>query len=213
MNEEEVNRSILKMVAAEEQKNAQAKRAEEAWGVYIEGEKKRQHAAMLERVAALRLDNWSRSRSEPLVANLPLEWSPIETVGLAYANVVPYASSPAAQTRRFDPQRGWVWDTVGMQPTPQRGVYLIATSSQVTLNKKPLVLDPEILSGTQSQDLVMFAICRDEIFYLYNPARWEEYISPRAGVQLVEMFKKLKPVLQDIYSHLISGGDTSSGWA
>lgn len=161
------------------------------------------------RLMNCKLDNWRPEPTEPFIRHLPNPWTPFATVGLAYANVVAYGSSPAAQ--RYDPihQR---WETVGMQSASTRGIYLIGTNSQRTFNRQPLVVGPSTLSGTTSHDLVMFVLDHDgRVKYLGNPARWEIY-----DVTQTEEEKKklamLKPVLTALYDRVLKAGPGASSW-
>ena len=170
---------------------------------------RRAEAAKQERLKRLRFDNWVPEGTEQFVRHLPGEWWPLKTVGLAYANVVPYSSPPAGQ--RYLAREGR-WETIGKQETALRGVYLLGTTAQRTMNKNPLVVGPDKLRGTTSQDLVMFVIdASGEVKYLGNPARFEIYSAPSDDEEAYKL-ERLKPVLAALYKQVLDSGPASSGW-
>lgn len=188
-----------------------AKRMEEAAAKYAEKQAVvRAEMAKNERLSHCRLDNWQPEPTEPFIRHLPSCWLPFTTVGLAYANVVAYGSSPA--TQRYDPNHQR-WETVGMQTAGIRGIYLIGTNSQRTFNRIALAVGPHRLPGTTSQDLVMFVLDQvGAVKFLGNPARWEIYEDTQ-GDEEEKKLAMLRPVLTKLYERVLSAGPGSSGWA
>lgn len=162
------------------------------------------------RLMHCRLDDWRTEPTEPFIRHLPLPWMPFATVGLAYANVVPYGSLPPIQ--RFDGHHQR-WETVGQQSASTRGIYLIGTNSQRTFNRQALVVGPTTLPGTNSQDLVMFVLdYNGAVKFLGNPARWEIYDVTQTDEEKKKL-AMLRPVLTKLYERVLSAGPGSSGWA
>lgn len=165
--------------------------------------------AKRERIKACRFDDWKPVAGEPWVFELPSVWQPFVTVGLAYANVVPYGSLPPEQVRRLD----GTMVTTGPTPISKRGVYLIGPVHQRTINKQALVVNPLHLPGTTTNDLTIFGLDRNgNVLFVLNPARHEKEIRFQSD-EAEEKFRMLGPILAKLFDKAVSTNDQSGGWA
>lgn len=204
-SEQERLRKRRELARIEEEKQEAERRKME------EEERKRRRAEVEKqsRIAACRFDDWRPDDREPWVFDLPASWTPITRVGLALANVVPYASMPPAQEPWFD-----TYKTTGPTPVPKRGIYLAGTSHKRPMSRSPLVVDPNSLPGTANDDLVVFGLTAGGfVAFLFNPFRNEKRIDPSLGDEGIEKAKMLLPVLAKLYEKAAFQDDQGSGWA
>jgi hypothetical protein len=192
--------------AREEAERRERELAEEALR-----QKEAEKAAALRRVAGLGLKDAASDPKEPFLFLMPSPWRPIKIVGLARANMASFASTQDGQII-YRPGDGPPQTTFKPGKPSIRGVSFTGDRCRLTVNQA-LDLFPSDLSYTQTGDLCIVVVDDQEhVVYVYNQARREELYRSSELVRL--LIDKIKPELQLLFKHYMSGGHRpEDGWA